>query len=142
MIEQGIFQLVTQAPAVQAAVGIDANGVTRAAWVLMKQGTPVPFLVFSRVGTTNPYTMAGPLGTREALYQIACYAASYYSSREVAKTVIKCLESYTKGGTLPDADATVVKSVMLDKDFDARYEEGDKGFVFTAYLQFRIWYLD
>jgi len=32
--------------------------------------------------------------------------------------------------------------VLVEKDFDYKYEEGSKGFIFGAYLQFRVWYLD
>lgn len=56
------------------------------------------------------------------------------------QVVRQFLENYK--GTLPDADATVVTAVLVEKDFDYKYEEGSKGFIFGAYLQFRVWYLD
>ncbi len=138
MIEAGLFQLVTQDAGVQAAVGLDANGVTKAYWILAPQGSALPFLVFSKVSATDTYAMSGPIGIREGLYQIVCYATSYYGSRNVADVVRKFLADYT--GALPDG--TVVKSVIVDKDWDHQYEDGGKGFVFGAYLQFRVWYLD
>jgi hypothetical protein len=140
MIEQGIFSLVTQNSGVKSAVGVDVNGTTKAYWVQAPQGASLPMLIFSRVGTTDPYTMAGPLGMREGLFQIVAYSTSYLGSRTVAEAVRKFLSSYT--GTLPDTDATVVKAVMIVKDFDSKYEEGSKGFIFGAYLQFRVWFLD
>jgi hypothetical protein len=135
MIEKGLYQLVTSDPGVQAAVGTDANAVGKAYWILAPQGASLPFLVLSRVGTVDPYTMAGPLGIRESLFQIACYGTTYYASRLAAAAVRNLLNSYT--GTLPDG--TVVQSTILDKDWDDHYEEGAKGFIFCAYLQFRMW---
>jgi len=140
MIENGLFQLVTSNPAIQAAVGVDANGVGKGYWILAPQGASLPMLVFSRVGTTDYYAMAGATGLREGLFQIVCYSTSYYGSRAVAETVRKLLQDYI--GTLPDTDATVVNAVFIEKDFDDRYEEGSKGFIYGAYLQFRVWFYD
>lgn len=137
-IEQGLFQLVTSNAGVQTAVGVDANGIARAFWVLAPQGTVAPFLVFSRVGTVDQYAMAGTTGLREGMFQISCYASSFLSSRTIAKTVRQLLENFK--GTLPDTDATVVKAVFTDKDFDQKYEEGGSSFIFQAILQFKVWF--
>jgi hypothetical protein len=137
-IEQGLFQLITQVPSIQNAVGVDANGVTRAYWVLAPQGTKLPYLIFGRVATTDSYAMSGPIGFRAGLFQVVCYSNTFYGSRDIANTVRKFLQSYT--GTLPDTDATIVDAVMIEKDWDDRYEEGSTGFIYGAYLQFRIWY--
>jgi hypothetical protein len=104
--------------------------------VLAPQGTPYPVLVFSRIATSDIYTMEGTTGLRNSLFQIACYASTYYTSRVAAAVVRKLLQDYT--GTLPDG--TVVQSVMVEKDFDAQYEEGGTGWIYGAYLQFRIWF--
>jgi hypothetical protein len=138
MIEQGLFQLVTLNPTIQAAVGADVNGTTKAWWVLAPQGSVLPFLVFSRVSTADTYAMSGPTQKREAVFQIVCYSTSYYGSRTIAKAVRTYLGSYK--GTLPDG--TVVDGVIVDKDWDDRYEEGSKSFVYGAYLQFRVFYFD
>jgi hypothetical protein len=138
MIEQGLYQLVTTDPTIAAAVGADANGTTRAYWVLASQGATIPFLVFSCVATTDHPSMAGPTGLREGLYQISCYATTYYASRAIAKAVRSALDGYK--GPLPDADATVVEGILIDKDFDHPYTEGAKGFICCAILQFRVFY--
>jgi hypothetical protein len=140
MIEQGLYQLITSDAGVKAAVGTDANGTTRAFWILAPQGATVPFLVFSRVSTGDNYDTSGPIGLRDGLFQVVCYSTTYYGSRKVAEVVRKFLENYS--GTLPDTDATVVSQVFIEKDFDDRYEEGFKGFIYGAYLQFRVWYYD
>jgi hypothetical protein len=82
--------------------------------------------------------MAGATGLRDALFQVVCYSSDYYTSRNIAQVVRQFLENYT--GTLPDG--TVVDAVLIEKDFDMNYEEGSKGFIFGAYLQFRIWHVD
>lgn len=135
-IEQGLFQLITSNPTIAAAVGPDVNGIARAWWVLAPQGATLPFLIFSRVATTDSYAMSGPTGLREGLFQIVCYSTTYYGSRSVADVVRKYLGSYK--GTLPDG--TVVTGVITDKEWDDRYEEGSKSFIYGAYLQFRVWY--
>lgn len=137
MIEQALFQLVTQESTIQSAVGVDANGTTRAYWILAPQGAIIPFLIFSRVGTTENYAMSGTTGLREALFQIVCYSSTYYQSRNISGVVRNFLKNYT--GTLPDS--TVVDSIFIEKDWDDRYEEGSKGFVYGAYLQFRVWFI-
>jgi hypothetical protein len=50
------------------------------------------------------------------------------------------LESYM--GNLPDTDATPVSAVLTEKDWDMPYEEGGKGFVYRALLEFRIHFYD
>jgi hypothetical protein len=139
-VEAGLYQLITQSDTIQAAVGVDKNGTTKACWVLAPQGTSIPFLVLSRVATNDTYAMSGSLGFRNALFQVVAYASDYYTSRRIADTVRKFLADYT--GTLPDADSTVVTSVIVEKDWDMNYEEGSKGFIFGGYLQFRVWYRD
>jgi hypothetical protein len=140
MVEQGLFQLLTQNSDVKAAVGVDANGTTRVYWVLAPQGAQIPFLILSRVATSDQYAMSGPIGFRQGLFQVVCYSTTYYGSRTVAETVRKFLQSYK--GTLPDADSTVVDAIFIEKDWDDQYEEGSKGFIYGAYLQFRVWYYD
>jgi hypothetical protein len=138
MIENALFQLVTSATNVQAAVGVDKNGIAQAYWILAPQGAMLPFLVFSRVSTTDTYAMAGNTGHREGIFQISCYAASFLSSRNIAKQIRTLLENFT--GTLPDG--TVVKATYTDKDFDQKYEEGGKGFTFGAILHFKFWFVE
>jgi hypothetical protein len=137
MIEQGLYTLVTQSSTVKAAVGTDANGTTSAFWILAPQGAKLPFLIFSRVSTSDVYTMAGGAGVRNSLIQIVCYATTYYNSRAIADAVRRFLTGYK--GTL--SDGTVVDSIFCDKDFDRQFEEGGKGFIYSAVLQFRVWYL-
>ena len=140
-IEQGLFQLITSNTAVKTGVGLDKNGVAaKAFWVLAPQGTAVPFLVLSRVSTNDTYTMAGSANFRDALFQVVAYASTYYPSRNVADTVRRAIENFK--GTLPDTDATVVSSIVIEKDFDMNYEEGSLGFIYGAFLQFRVWYRD
>ena len=138
MIENGLFTLITSNTNVQAAVGLDKNGVAQAYWVLAPQGAKLPFLVLSRVGTTDPYTMAGTLGIRQGIFQISCYSASFLSSRTIAKQVRTLLENFT--GTLPDG--TVVQATFTSHDSDQKYEEGGTGFTFGAILQFKIWFVE
>ncbi len=137
-IEQGLFQLITSDTAVKTAVGADANGTTRAFWILARQGSAVPFLVLSRVATSDTYAMAGSVNFRDGLFQVVTYASDYYTSRSISAVVRQLLENFT--GALPDG--TVVSSVMVQKDWDMPFEEGAKGFVYGAYLQFRVWYRD
>ena len=140
MIEQGLFQLITSDPGVQSVVGPDANGTPRAFWILAPQGTKLPMLVLSRVGTVDKYTFAGSSGLRESIFQVSCYASNFADSRAVSKRVKNALENFK--GILPDADRTEVTACLVDKDFDLRYEEGSKGFIYAAILHFRIWFLE
>ena len=139
-VEQGLYQLVTSDAGIKAAVGVDANGTTRAYWILAPQGAAVPFLIFSRISTGDSYAMSGATGLRDGLFQIVCYSTTFYGSRVVANSVRTFLQNYK--GTLPDSDATVVDGVLVEKDFDDRYESGQKSFIYGAFLQFRIFYLD
>lgn len=133
MIEQGLYQLITETSSITSLV----NGVY---WVLAAGKAAVPYIVLSRVATGDTYTMAGATGFRDSVWQVDCYATDFYTSRRIAHAVRMLLESYT--GTLPDTDATIVDAVFTEKDWDMPYEEGTKGFVFRAMLEFRIWYMD
>jgi hypothetical protein len=134
VIEQGLYQLIESESAIDALI----NGVY---WILAPKGAVVPYIVLSRVATSDVYTTAGATGMRAALFQVDCYATDYYTSKAIALAVRQLLESYQ--GNLPDDDATAVTAVLTEKDWDLPYEEGSsKGFVYRALLQFRIWYYD
>lgn len=136
-IEQGLLQLVASDSGVQALVPNDAAGNPQLYFILAPKGSVVPYIVLSRVATTDVYTTAGATGLRAALFQIDCYATSYYASRAISLAVREVLQSFS--GNLPDTDKTVVAAVFIEKDWDFPYEEGAKGFVYRALLQFRIW---
>jgi hypothetical protein len=132
-VEQGIYELVNADSGITAL----ANGVY---WVLAPKGAVVPYLVLSRVATGDTYTMDGSTGFRDGLFQVDCFATDYYTSRSISLAVRQLLESYR--GNLPDANSTAVCGVFTEKDWDMPYEEGAKGFVYRALLQFRVWYYD
>lgn len=134
MIEQGLLQLITGNSNVSALVG------AKVYWILAPKGSVVPYIVLSRVSTSDVYTYQGATGFRNALFQASCYATDYYTSRAVALTVRMLLENYL--GNLPDVNATAVAATLIEKDFDMQYEEGAKGFVYCGILQFRVWYYD
>ena len=133
-IEQGLYTLLTQDPGVSALVG------NKVYWILAPKGAVLPYIVVGRVATGDTYTMDGATGLRDGLFQIDCYATTFYASRQIALAARVLLESYT--GNLPDVNATPVTAVFTEKDFDFPYEEGGLGFVFRALLQFRIWHQD
>lgn len=141
-IEQGLFELLGADAPLKALVGTDKNGTTKMYWDQAPKGQQVslPYLVLSRVATGDTYTMQGPIPTRDAVFQVDCYDTAYYDSRAISKAVRKVLQSYK--GTLSDSDATVVQAVFTEKDWDMPYEEGAKGFVFRALLEFRVWYVE
>ena len=134
MIENGLYQQIVTNSAIKTAVGVDANGTTSAYWILAPQGAKIPFLILSRVATTDNYGYGGTVGVRNSLFQVVCYASTYLASRQIASVVRQALQNFT--GPLPDG--TVVQSLFIEKDFDMSYEEGGKGFVYGAYIQFRV----
>lgn len=134
MIEKGLLQLLTDDAGVSALVG------AKIYWILAPKGQALPYIVVSRVTTGDTYDMDGATGLRAGLFQFDCFATDFYSARAIALTVRKLLESYR--GNLPDTDATPVTAVFTEKDWDMPYEEGAKGFVFRALLEFRIWHHD
>lgn len=135
MIEQGIFELLTQDDDVSALV---AAGVY---WILAPKGAVVPYIVLNRVATTDVYTTNGATGMRSALFQVDCYSTTYYGARSIALAVRQLLESYR--GNLSDVNETAVAAVLTEKDWDLPFEEGaSKGFVFRAMLAFRVWYYE
>lgn len=134
MLEKGLYKLLTSDAGVSALVS------NRVYFVLAPKGSILPQIVVARVATGDNYTVDGATGLRDALFQVDCYAADYYSSRVISTAVRMLLESYK--GTLPDPDATPVTAVLTEKDWDMPYEEGDKGFVYRALLEFRVWHYD
>lgn len=148
MIEQGLLQLLGATSSVTTLIGTDPANHPQVYWKLAPKGIKTPCIVLSRITTGDTYTMAGPSGLRDGLFQVDCYVdskgtgstAAYYLTRKVSKAVRQLLESYR--GTLPDAEATVVNGIFTEKDWDMDYEEGAMGFVFRALLQFRVWYYE
>ncbi len=141
MIEDGLILLIQQDATVSGIVDMtNGNGVYGI--LAPKQPPSIPYLVINRVATSDNYTMAGATGLREALFQIDCYATSFMQSRRAALAVRMLLENYQ--GNLPDTDSTAVAQVMTDKDWDMPFEEGptQKGFIYRALLQFRVWHYD
>lgn len=146
MIEQGLLQLLATQSAITALIPNDAAGTPQVYWGLAPKGAKAPFIVLERIATSDLYTMQGVEGLRAGLFAAHCYADSsagvgsgYYFSRKVSSAVRGVLASYR--GTLPDTNHTVVQAVFIEKDQDMQYEEGSKGFVFHAYLEFRVWHL-
>jgi hypothetical protein len=133
-IEQGLYTMLTQDPGVSALVG------TSAFWILAPKGTTLPYIVLGRVATKDIYDETGATGFRNALFQVDCYATTFYAARAISTAVRTLLESYT--GNLPDINETAVSAVFTEKDWDMPYEEGGKGFVFRALLEFRIHHYD
>jgi hypothetical protein len=145
MIEQGLFQLLATNSAITAVIPNDAGGTPQIYWNLAPKGAKTPYLVLERIATADTYTTAGVTVLRAGLFAVHCYTdssagvgAGYLFSRQVSSAVRGVLASYR--GNLPDADSTNVQAVFIEKDQDMQYEEGSKGFVFHAYLEFRIWY--
>lgn len=134
MVEKGIYELLTADPGVSALVGKNVY------WVLQPKGTGVPSIVLLITDTKDQYVAAGTTGNRVALVQLDCYATDYYSSRAVSRAARLLLEDYT--GNLPDADATPVTAVFIEKDWDMGFEPGQKGFVYRALLEAHIHYSD
>jgi hypothetical protein len=133
-IEQGILQLLTGDEQTSALVG------ARVFWILAPKGAVLPYVILSRVTTSDDYDTLGATGFRHGLFQADCYATDFYTSRAIAQAVRMLLESYY--GNLPDTDATPVSGVVSEKDFDLTYEAGGKGFVFRAVLEFRFHFYD
>jgi len=134
MVEQGLFELITQDVGVSALVG------AKAYWILAPKGATLPYLILSRVNTADSYDFNGAKQFREGLFQISCFATDYYSSKSLGKTVRSVLQSFI--GNLPDSDSTGVAAVIIAKDWDMQYEEGGRGFVYCNYIQFRVSYYD
>jgi hypothetical protein len=137
-VEQGLTQLIQKNAKVSSLINT-TNGAG-AYWILMPKGAAIPCVVLSRVATSDSYAFSGPIGARNALFQVDCYASSYYASKALSMAVRKALASFT--GNLPDADATNVPAVFTTKDWDLPYEEGAKGFVYRSMLEFRVWYYE
>ena len=137
-VEKGLFQLIQGDPTVSSLVTM-ANGAG-VYWILAPKGATYPLIVLGTVSTSDTITFGGDAGFRNALFQIDCYASSFYQSRSIAKAVRNVLKSYR--GNLPDTDSTAVAGVLQTKDWDMPYEEGSTGFIFRAMLEFRVWYYD
>ena len=145
MIEQGLFQFLTTNSSITAVIPNDISGTPQVYWDLAPKGAKTPYIVLERIATADIYAMSGTTGLRGGLFAVHCFADSkagvssgYYFSRRISSAVRGVLDSYK--GTLPDTDNTVVEAVFVEKDQDMQYEEGSSGFVFHAYLEFRIWY--
>jgi hypothetical protein len=137
-IEQGLFQLIQGDSNIAPLISFtNGKGVY---WIFAPKGSSFPLIVLSRVATSDTITMSGDVGFRNALFQVSCYAADYYTSRKIAAAVRSLLESYS--GNLPDSNSTQVAAVFQTKDWDMQYEEGSVGFVYKALLEFRIWYYE
>jgi hypothetical protein len=145
VIEQGLFQLLTTNSSITAVIPNDISGTPQVYWDLAPKGAKTPYIVLERIATADTYAMSGTTGLRAGLFAVHCYTDSsagvgsgYYFSRKISSSVRGVLASYQ--GNLPDTDSTSVQAVFIEKDQDMQYEEGSKGFVFHAYLEFRIWY--
>jgi hypothetical protein len=143
-VEKGLFQLI-QSDTNVATIVTTTNG-TGVYWILMPKGAAVPCVILSRVATDDTYSMAGSMKFRGALFQVDCYAASFYQSTALADIVRHLLESFK--GALPDGtvspfvSGTIVQGVQVTKNWSMPYEEGGKGFVYRELVEVRVWYQD
>src|SRR6267154_5996077 len=105
-MEKGLYELLT------TDTGVSALVASRVFYILAPKGAVVPYIVISRVTSSEGYDMGGTTGKREALFQFDCYAADFYSSRAISAAVRQVLKHYR--GTL--GDSTPVSAVFIDKD--------------------------
>jgi hypothetical protein len=146
-IEQGILQLLGSNAALQALVPNDVSGTMQVYWLLAPKGAKPPYIILNRVPSGNPtvYSMQGPTGEREALFQVDCYTDSkagttsgFYTCVAIADAVRSVLEPFI--GNLPDTNSTAVGGVFTENEFPLPYEEGATGFVFRYLLIFKVFY--
>ena len=90
MIEQRIITLLHNNPTLVAAVGDHIYPVA------LRQGSPLPTLVYRRLSSDPEYTLTGRAGWRNATLQIACWAQEYAEARALAETIRQTLDAYSE----------------------------------------------
>jgi hypothetical protein len=134
MMEKGLYMLLAADTGTSALVGSNIY------FILQPKGTGVPSIVLSITVAKDFYTFKGVSGLRSALIQVDAYASNYYDVRATSRAVRLLLEGYM--GNLPDADATAVGGCIVEKDWDMPFEAGQKGFIYRALLEVRMYYYD
>jgi hypothetical protein len=90
MIEQRIVTLLSADPGIAAAVRDHIYPV------VLRQGSPLPTLVYRRLSSDPDYTLAGRAGWRTVTLQLACWAADYADARDLAEAVRQTLDAYSE----------------------------------------------
>jgi hypothetical protein len=146
-IENGLLQELAGNSGVTSILPNDVSGNPQIYWVLAPKGAKPPYVILSRVATSDLYTYQGSTGVRDGLFQVDCYSDSkagvssgYYTARSLATAVRDVLSGFR--GNLPDTNSTPVLQSLLEKDWDMPYEEGSTGFVFRVLLEFRVYYVE
>jgi hypothetical protein len=110
MIEQKIYQLISQDPAIKAVVSGRVYGNK-----LLPQPPIFPAITYFRVSSYRDRTLSGSSGVTRARIQIDVWASKYIDAKNLSELVRLKLDGLVEGEIQDTED---------DNDFDF-YEEGE-----------------
>ena len=108
--EKHVYQKLISTPAVARIVGFQVYPIA-----VPKTGASLPFIVYKRANITRENALSGPLFVPVVGLQIASWALSYDSVRELADEVRLALDGHT--GTMAGATIQDMRLVSETDDF-------------------------
>lgn len=88
LLEEGLYSYLVSAPGVAALVG------TRVYPLVLPQASPVPAIIYSRVGGPRVKALAAPPGVQRARVQLSVFATSYAEVKAVAEALRLALDGH------------------------------------------------
>ena len=139
MFQEGIFQLITNTPAIAALLGTSRSDKEAGLFYVLSIPEPtMPYMVYSRVGgmpTTFSYEGANVLQTGR--FRFSCYGASQRSAVLLSQQLKLLFATWT--GTL--SEGTVVQNVMQRFEGDDS-EAVPHGTIYACHVDFEFQYID
>lgn len=113
MIEDGLFEILSQASAVTAIVGTNP---VRVYPLLAPEPPTYPFVAYSLVSETNSSAMGSDTGVLRRRMQMDCYDTTAKGARVLAdavKTALKRYRGTVNYGTGPTAGSVTIQDIFI-----------------------------
>ncbi len=117
-----------------ADTGLAAQVGTRIHWQIAAQNTAKPYVVLTRISSSDAITYRDVAVITESRVQVDCYALTYLGAKQVARAVKAALNG--KGGGL----AATIDRVFYDTERDLFEEAATPDKLHRVSADYRVWH--
>jgi len=135
MIEKGIYARLAADSTLRGIVATsDSPQLIKVFAGRVEQEMSEPYVMFWRVGTNRPNSIAGHNGAVQALIQVDCFATTYGQLKSMMDAIRLSLDGFK--GTMGTEDCKASRLVGEREYYDREAE------LFVGALDFHLWYVE
>ena len=128
MIEQSIFEILTQDNSISALV----NTRVYPAKAIPQQAI-YPLIAWQRIAGLPEQSLSGPNALEQTTIEIVCLAATHLAAAELADAVQEFLDGYK--------DSTILSAALQQYADVPSLQQEDKRTLFGVSLEFMVWFV-